>query len=66
MIPSEIALLDELEDLYFEKNDLSTCIPSEIGLLQHLANIYLYKNNLKGTIPSEIALRAQAFILTEK
>ncbi|MHC0439215.1 hypothetical protein [Flavobacterium sp. 3-210] len=53
-IPSEIALLSNLQILYLNNNKLSGNIPSQIEFLVNLQDIRLGFNQLNGTFPLEI------------
>jgi Leucine-rich repeat (LRR) protein len=52
-LPSELALLTMLKDVYLENNFLTGPIPVELFQLSSLKNIYLGNNNLSA-IPTEL------------
>ncbi len=54
-IPSELADLANLEELYLVTNNLSGAIPRELGGLSHLEYLRLDDNALTGVIPTEIS-----------
>eukprot|EP00527_Entomoneis_sp_CCMP2396_P002529 CAMPEP_0198138388 /NCGR_PEP_ID=MMETSP1443-20131203/1804_1 /TAXON_ID=186043 /ORGANISM="Entomoneis sp., Strain CCMP2396" /LENGTH=289 /DNA_ID=CAMNT_0043800147 /DNA_START=26 /DNA_END=895 /DNA_ORIENTATION=- len=55
-IPSELAVLTNLEYLSLPSNNLSGPIPSELGLLTELTYLDLWVDALRGPIPSELGL----------
>jgi len=55
-IPTEIGLMESLENVYLSNNALTGTIPSEIGLLENFSNLHLFNNSLEGSIPDEIEL----------
>ena len=63
-IPSELALLTQLNRLWLVSNQLTGSIPSEFGLLTQLTFLDLTNNELTGSIPIELALVTQLTWLT--
>jgi Leucine-rich repeat (LRR) protein len=53
-IPSEIAYLSLLTELFLEGNELIHSIPSEIASITGLTNLSLSHNKLTGQMPSEL------------
>ena len=53
-IPSELANLTNLVNLYLDENALSGAIPLELRSLANLQTLYLNENQLSGGIPPEL------------
>ena len=53
-IPSELASLTQLRDLYLGDNSLSGAIPSTLGSLSNLLRLHLLGNDLTGGIPAQL------------
>ena len=54
-IPSEIALLFTLEEIYMENNSISGAIPESMGELVGLRKLKLNGNSIVGPLPSSLA-----------
>jgi hypothetical protein len=66
-IPSEFALLTNLETLYLHSNaGLSGGIPSEFGRLSNLRVVTFDNTNISGTVPREVCdLLRRNFVVIE-
>ena len=55
-IPTQVAGLQSLEQLWAADNDLTGSLPSELGSLPNLESLFLFGNSLLGSLPSEVGL----------
>ncbi len=53
-VPSLLADLSKLQNLYLANNDLTGSIPATLGNLTGLRDLYLHRNEISGSIPSSL------------
>ena len=66
VLPPEISLLSDLEEVYLNSNSIGGTIPTEVGLLSSLRRLQLTGNSLTGNLPSALGNLSQMRLVSVK
>ncbi|KAL3941800.1 MAG: hypothetical protein SGARI_000472 [Bacillariaceae sp.] len=66
VLPPEISMLSNLEEIYLNSNNIGGSIPTEVGMLSNLRRLQLTGNSLTGTLPLVLGNLPQMRLISVK